>query len=859
MDRYTSSEYEQSVAIIGMAGVYAEAPNLDAYWQNLVNGHEAVRFLEPTELGANGCPPSLWDDPAFVPASAMLGDEAFRFDADFFGFTPAEARIADPQLRLMLQTSWHAFEDANIVPGEGGGLTGVFAGGHKSDYLLCHLGPEYSIQTGMKALSASLFNGQDHLSTWISYKFGLTGPSLNIQTACSTGLVAVAVACQNLLDYSCDLALTSAGAVFFPRHWGYLAESGSIVSLDGHCRPFDAQASGTITGEGAGALILKRLPDALHDGDAIRGIIRGFAVNNDGSGRAGYTTPAASGQISLLTQALASAQVDPADVGYIEAHGTGTIIGDPVEYAALSTVYGKRPGEPRLLGSVKANLGHLGACAGMAGMHKLLLMLEHGQIPPQINFSSPNPEMNLEEGGFEVCTERRDWPSSLPRLAAISSFGLGGTNCHLILEGPPLFRQGTDLSMPALPLCLSAVSEQALSRLCLEWSRFLKDRPDADVSALTLAAASGRKVSPWRVSIAAQNRRQALAALSDLPTFVKVDAELSGQKTVLVLAGDFAGLEALAAAAAGNGSANEGCEPGRKNTRAEAILAFGSLLSKLGLHPDMVVGAGMDGALAAALLGGTITQKEAELAFDNGGKCAFVRSQATDMPAWICTEKEEHGAFSGMPCSGAELEQKLLLCLNEGARLFLVVGGPWVPPDLIEENGAIWLPLGPLPTSADSASLRDILHEWLGRLFMNGVTFEPKTKNSSGGVRLPLYPFEAVPHKLETSASSFSALLQTGGQSLSLADSLAKTTEPDDELSDIRDCLCAIWNDALGVKDIKPEDDFFQRGGTSIAAVTILSDIKKRTGLNIPMQDLMRLKTINGVMGRLAELAGEAV
>lgn len=435
MSPYTDEAYDQAIAVVGMAGLYSQAPTVNNLWENLLNGYEAVRFLDEHALMNNGCPPSAQSDPFFVPASAMLGDEIFQFDSEFFNFTPAEAEMMDPQLRQMLQVSWHCFENAGITPGKQGGLTGVFAGAHKSDYLLCNMGPDYNIQMGMKAVSSSILNGLDFLSTWISYKFGLEGPSINVQTACSTGLLTVATACQNLLDYSCDTALAVNGAIFFPRDWGYFAEPGSIVSKDGHCRPFDAQAQGTVTGEGVGAVLLRRLSDALKDNDTILGVIRGFAVNNDGSRRAGFTAPGVAGQKKLLSQALVFSGLKPSDVGYIEAHGTGTNIGDPIEFQALKSTYGiSNSGSRHLLGSIKANLGHLGACAGMVGLHKLLLMLTHEKIPPQINFSTPHPETNFDKHGFSVATETTPWPDDLPKRAAVSSFGLGGTNCHLILE-----------------------------------------------------------------------------------------------------------------------------------------------------------------------------------------------------------------------------------------------------------------------------------------------------------------------------------------------------------------------------------------------------------------------------------------
>ncbi len=894
--KYSGPDYEQAIAVVGMAGTFSNASTLDDLWANLLNGYEAVRFLDAQTLRANGCPAAMLAHPMFVPATAMMTG-VDRFDAEFFGFTPAEARLMDPQLRLMLQTAWHAFESANIVPDRARGLTGVFAGGHRSDYLLCTLGPEYSIQTGMQALTASLFNGQDYLSTWISYKLGLTGPSITVQSACSTGLVLVATACQNLLDYSCDTALAIAGAVFSPRDWGYLAETGSILSADGHCRPYDAAAGGTITGEGVGAVILKRLHDALEDDDPIFGIIRGYAINNDGALRAGYAAPSVAGQRALLVQALASAGLQSGDVTYIEGHGTGTQLGDPIEFKALQSVFGQSPRKkPCLLGSIKANLGHLGACAGMVGLQKTLLMLGRGVVPPQINYTEPNPELGMRGSAFRICTEACAWPEDRPKIAGVSSFGLGGTNCHMIVEGfedapgPP---QQPDPLGGTLPLCLSARSEKALHELCENWVAFLQQEHAAPLGHAAASLLAGRAHMPWRVAVAAGTAADAAGRLQARAKGVRIAAQAQDGKIVLLLhdpgKDDFALCRKLFqdaedfrnafAACADRCEATQGPDltgmllgardipPGSRDERLlgfAAACALAHLLVASGVRLHMVAGRGV-GALAASALCGAMPLEEC---LGLLGGCIPPPAQFIESPpAGFQLPDVE---LVAEPQGGVADQQLIDQCLRGGARFFLVLGSPRAQPPARTPGGGeyAWIPLFPASTP-DAAAEREAgpatnpVAQALAALFLAGAPLTPGRRQRLG--QIPLYPFEENRHWPERSRNFCDMLRapgEAGGGAAAPGAGPSLPGEPEHEATghdgfSLEQRMGEIWNAALGIDDMAPDDDFFARGGTSLSAIAIVAGMEKLTGLTIELRELMQLRTINAVLARLAQLANE--
>jgi acyl transferase domain-containing protein len=459
-------EERQGIAIVGMAGRFPGAPDLDRFWSNLREGVESVRAFTAEELLGAGIPPARLADPTYVRARPVL-DGVELFDASFFGFTPREAETTDPQHRLFLECAWEALEDAGCDSETWPGAIGVFGGGGVSSYLLYNLAPRRDLLAALGAEALVLGNRVDNLTTRAAYKLNLRGPAVTIQTSCSTSLVAVHLACQSLLNGECDLALAGGVSLTVPAKLPYLYYEGGLLSPDGHCRAFDERAAGTVAGSGVGIVALKRLDDALADRDAVRAVIRGSAANNDGSLRLGYTAPGVQGQAQVLRAALAVSEVDPRTVGFVEAHGSGTRVGDPIEVAALAEVYGAA-GEDRqrcALGSIKTNIGHLDAAAGVAGLIKAVLALERGVIPPTLHFERANPGIDFERTPFFVNTRPLAWRSGNgPRRAAVSSFGLGGTNAHLILEEPP----PAPAEAPARAwqlLTLSAASAAALEKV----------------------------------------------------------------------------------------------------------------------------------------------------------------------------------------------------------------------------------------------------------------------------------------------------------------------------------------------------------------------------------------------------------
>ncbi|MDO0924341.1 beta-ketoacyl synthase N-terminal-like domain-containing protein [Streptomyces sp. TG1A-8] len=508
-----------AVAVIGMAARFPGADDVDAFWENLAAGRESVRPVTDEEFVAAGGDPRDLDDPSLVRMVSAV-DGIDRFDSGFFGYSPAEAADVDPQQRLLLETAYHALEDAGCVDAEAAGTMGVYAGSADSRYYPAHLYPRFAGQPGSVALvHAATANSLGTLATRLSYELGLTGPSLSLQTACSTALVAVHTACQDLLDYRCDTALAAAVSLNPSAFLGYRHVPDGPFSPDGHCRAFAADAAGTSSGDGLGALVLKRLEDALADGDRIRAVIRGSAVNNDGRRKVGFTAPSTAGQTEVILAAQAQAMVDADTIGLVEAHGTATKLGDPIEVAALTEAFRQSTDRRGFcaLGSVKTNIGHLGAAAGIAGIVKAILALEHGQIPPNLHFDRPNPLIDFESGPFRVPTALEEWPRGAhPRRAAVSAFGIGGTNAHVVLEeAPPVTpappRPPEDGRRLVLPL--SARTHGALRGQADALARHLERRPDLRLDDVAHSLRVDRPALRHRLAVSAASRAEALSAL----------------------------------------------------------------------------------------------------------------------------------------------------------------------------------------------------------------------------------------------------------------------------------------------------------------------------------------------------------
>jgi amino acid adenylation domain-containing protein len=504
------------IAVVGMAGRFPGAPGVDALWANLRAGVESIRHFTDAELTAAGVPDELRADPAYVPARGAL-DGVDRFDAAFFGFTPREAEVTDPQQRLFLEVAWEAMENAGYDPARVPGRVGVYAGASMSSYYQNLLSrPDVVRAAGEQAVRMG--NDKDFLATRAAFKMGLEGPAVVVQTACSTSLVAVHLACQSLLGGDCDMALVGGAAVTAHQHTGYLYQPGSILSPDGHCRAFDADARGTVAGSGVAVAALKRLEDALADGDTVHAVILASAINNDGSAKAGFTAPRVDGQAGAIRAAHAAAGVDPATITYVEAHGTGTELGDPIEIEALTQAF--RAGTDRTgfcaIGSAKTNIGHLDVAAGITGFIKTALVLRTGEIPPSLNFQRPNPQIPFAASPFFVNTKLSKWSTEddLPRRAGVSSFGMGGTNAHVVMEQAPDVAPSAAPARPEQLLVLSARTEAALDAAAARLRTHLEQNPEQPLADVAWTLQQGRRGFAHRRAVVARTHAEAAGVLA---------------------------------------------------------------------------------------------------------------------------------------------------------------------------------------------------------------------------------------------------------------------------------------------------------------------------------------------------------
>ncbi|MCX6316578.1 MAG: amino acid adenylation domain-containing protein, partial [Bacteroidetes bacterium] len=499
------------IAVIGMSGRFPGAATVAAFWENLRNGRESVTFFTPEELREAGVDKALINDPDYIAANAVVADKQY-FDPAFFGYTPAEARLMDPQLRIFHEESWKALEDAGCIPGDPAQKMGIFAGGVSNLNWEVYAGM-FNKEGLVDDFTAVQLSNINHLATRISYVFNLSGPAVYMDTACSTSLVAIHHACKALLVGDCTIALAGGVSINNFSDRGYMYREGMINSIDGHCRAFDKDATGTISGEGAGVVVLKSLKHALRDGDNIHAIIRGSAVNNDGNRKVGYTAPSIEGQAAVILAAQKWARVQPETITYIEAHGTGTKLGDPVEIAGLTRAFVTTQKQYCAIGSVKTNIGHLDAAAGVAGLIKTILALKHREIPPSLHYREANPNIDFSTSPFYVNHTLKKWESSgHPLRAGVSSFGIGGTNAHVILEEAP----GRE---PALPgkkqqlLLLSGKTPSAVYRNALALQEYLT-AATYELADIAFTLQTGRTAFSCREAVVCSDKLDAIAQLN---------------------------------------------------------------------------------------------------------------------------------------------------------------------------------------------------------------------------------------------------------------------------------------------------------------------------------------------------------
>ncbi len=514
-NKYTNSAFD--IAIIGMAGRFPKANNIHEYWENLKNGRECFTQLNDEQIIASGVNPDLLKDPDYVKVSPIL-DNYDKFDAHFFGYTPREVSMMDPQQRLFLECCWEAFEDAGYNPHAYEEPVGVFGGCAINSYMVFS-GVHKHFYT--EFLPSVVGNDNSFLANRVSYQLNLNGPAVTVQTACSSSLVSVHLSIQSILNGECTMALAGGVAVWVPHEAGHLHKEGNIFTKDGHCRAFDAKATGTIFGNGAGVVLLKRLDDAIRDDDNIYAVIKGSAINNDGAMKTDYTAPSVDGQSKVVVEALANAGVSADDISYVETHGTGTFIGDPIEIRALSKAYRAFTDRKGYcgIGSVKPNIGHLDAGAGAAGLIKTVMALKHKMIPPSINFDEPNPAIDFKNSPFYVNNSLKKWESEdgSPLLAGVTSLGMGGTNAHVILQEAPAIEKPIVEDQWPLLITYSAKKESALDDYSEKLAVFLKESPNISLPNVAFTLQTGRKELPHKRFLIAENRDDAIRKLEKLP------------------------------------------------------------------------------------------------------------------------------------------------------------------------------------------------------------------------------------------------------------------------------------------------------------------------------------------------------
>ncbi|ETX02892.1 MAG: polyketide synthase [Candidatus Entotheonella factor] len=519
MPQTDSPENFYDIAIIGLTGRFPGANTIETFWANLCNGVESIAPFSDQELEAAGVDPAWFKRPDYVKAGAVL-DGIEDFDAAFFGLYPREAETLNPQYRLFLEAAWEVLETVGYAPEHYAGRIGVYAGAGSNDYITA-LQSRAGSASSLDQFQMLLGNEKDFLTTQVAYKLNLTGPSVSVQTACSTSLVAVHLACQSLLNHECDMALAGGVTINTLHKEGYVYVEGGITSPDGHCRAFDAKAQGTVSGNGLGIVVLKRLTDAIADGDTILAVIKGTAINNDGASKVGFTAPSLDGQVSVITEALNMADVEAETMTYIEAHGTGTALGDPIEMAALTRAFRATTAKTGFckIGSVKTNIGHLDTAAGVAGLIKTVLALHHKVLPPSLHFEAPNPQIDFANSPFMVNTATTVWEShGPPRRAGVSSFGIGGTNAHVILEEAPVVPAFGSSSRPWQLLLLSGKTPTALETVTDNLRHHLQQHPELHLADVAYTLQVGRKRFDHYRSLVCQRPDDAITALGTPPS-----------------------------------------------------------------------------------------------------------------------------------------------------------------------------------------------------------------------------------------------------------------------------------------------------------------------------------------------------
>lgn len=900
-------EGSESIAIIGMAGRFPGADTLEQFWRNIEGGIESITFFSEDELLQSGISREDLRRANYVKAKPILSDIE-SFDADFFRISPKEAELTDPQHRLFLECAWEALESAAYDPSSCEERIGVYASASKNTYLLFNLLSRGGWMNTHDVYQVLVGNEKDYLSTRISYKLNLRGPSITVQTACSSSLVAIHLACQSLINGECDIALAGGVAIDAPHKSGYLSQPGDVLSSDGHCRSFDAAAQGTVFGQGIGIVALRRLDDALKSGDSVQAIILGSAVNNDGSQKLSFTAPSVRGQAEVILEAMAVANVQPEEITYVEAHGTATHLGDVVEMEALSKAFRAKTLRRQYcaLGSVKTNVGHLNAAAGVTGLIKTVLALKHKQIPPSLHFQTPNPQIDFANSPFFVNTRLREWKAQgHPRQAGINSFGQGGTNCHVILQEAPI-QQGSAPSRRWHFLPISARTPAALEALSKRLAAHLTNEPGSNIGDISYTLQVGRRHFPYRRAVLCQDATQAARALAELDRALVWDCFVEGNhpqsvfvfpiirqdeflfpsetyRTEPVFRDDLNGC--LSAAPPDIqletqelldwiSPSDAPREFAVLDRPAYSILVFAvqyslaKLLISWGVRPALLVADGV-GKITAAALAGVLTVKESvDLLYENKGKLDEMhatvqmieaQARASKIPIlpsltdpW--TDDASNSQFSRYLktlLDPSEAAEPIVNSLAGADSLLLEIAskrGQPGPARIIPRAGVTHP--GPSPQAFPDwgKSENACLSAALSGVWITGGNCDWGAYYA-GEVRLrvplPTYPFERKRYWIDPMpAMNRSALEDQSHRSPALFRSKSASQERVPIHDQVQAKLIEIVKSALGLESLDPLDNFFDLGGHSLLMTMVAADIHEAFGLELSVATIFEHPTI---------------
>ena len=880
------------IAVIGMACKFPGADDIDAFWDNIISGVESIRQFEERELLEMNIDPQIVSNPHYVKAKGYL-DGIEYFDSDFFDYPYQESNMMDPQIRVLHECVWEVLENAGYNPSAYPGRIGLFAGSSSSmPWMTRFLSNHNDLLNAFEALT---LNERDFLTTRVSYKLNLKGPSISVQTACSTSLVAIHQAAQSILDGECQMAVAGGVSISYPRKEGYLWHEGMIYSQDGHCRPFADDASGTVPGNGCGVVLLKPLAAAQKDGDHIYAVIKGSAINNDGHEKIGYTAPSVIGQSSVIRTAMKRAGVSPEDISYLETHGTGTKLGDPIEIEALKQAWQTDKTGYCAIGSVKANLGHLDAAAGIAGFIKTALVLYHRTLPPQINFTRPNAEIDFANSPFYINTEAKYFLDHDKQLTAgVSSFGIGGTNVHVILEQPPVELSSSPPDAVNL-MVFSAKSEAALTNTCDKVLTYLQNNPDINLSDVAWTLQVGRKPFKYRkafvlnghanheIGTVIQSSKQSPVCISPDETrpvvFLFPASDRSYQKT---------GIELYTSAQHSRLSGIfkrhlqhvlsfipkenrdhflrlfSGDMPGRDLLEDDMLMNFvigyslAKTLTDVGVTANGLIGQGV-GELTSLVLAGVLGLPDAVSAVRAYDSLTIV--QQSGIPATPVTGRSSSEMRLGVQLADYSLNEPeipLITSLDEVLKsgsqepvIFITIGA---------DSSALWSDLYQTdrfeaqdvihllpPAGAGSGQVH--LHQALGQIWCHGVKIDWDVLNDETRrkrVPLPTYVFDRKFHESDIVPLSFEQKDRDNHHSIK-----NERYELSDEQA-IHQQLATIWSEVLGCVEVHPNDDFFELGGHSLKAISLAAQIEKVFGIEIPLADIFSYSAFGKMAERLS-------